>query len=243
MSPSAMRRAWPRMTRAANAGGNTSIAQSYRFLRMAMNVAVNDGVLLQSPCRIKGAGITEAKERPVATPAQLVALVDAISPPKYRAAIVIGGWVGLRRGEIVALRREDVDLRRRVIWVRRNRLELLEAPVRRDKDPKTRAGRRKVAIPPHVMPLLTVHLAEHAGTDRVFVGNDGQPLRGNTLYQAFKRARARVGLDELRFQDLRHTGATLAAQSGATIADIMHRLGHSTMVAAKRYLHTIEGRD
>ena len=103
-------------------GGRTSIAQSYRFLRMAMNLAVNDGVLLRNPCRIKGAGIVEAPERPVATPAQLLALVDAISPAKYRAAIVIGGWVGLRRGEIVGLRRADVDLKRAVIWVRTNRL-------------------------------------------------------------------------------------------------------------------------
>ena len=77
----------------------------------------------------------------------------------------------------------------------------------------------------------------------MFVGNDGEPLRGNTLYQAFKRARARVGLDHLRLHDLRHTGATLAAQSGATMADIMHRLGHSTEVAARRYLHTVDGRD
>jgi len=224
-------------------GGRTSIAQSYRFLRMALNVAVNDGVLLRNPCRIKGAGVIHSKERPVASPAQLVALVDAISPAKYRAAILIGGWVGLRRGEIVGLRRDDVDLEQGVIWVRKNRLELLEAPVREDKDPKTRAGKRRVSIPPHVIPALREHLERHAGTERVFVGADGEPLRGNTLYQAFVRARKRVKLDHLRIHDLRHTGGTLAAQSGATMADLMLRLGHSTEVAARRYLHTVEGRD
>jgi hypothetical protein len=82
--------------------------------------------------------------------------------------------------------------------VRKNRLELLEAPVRQDKDPKTQAGKRKVAIPPHVVPALREHLAKHAGAERVFVGNDGEPLRGNTLYQAFVRARKRVGLNHLR---------------------------------------------
>lgn len=224
-------------------GGRTSIAQSYRFLRMALNVAVNDGVLLRNPCRIKGAGVVEAQERPVVTPAQLLALVEAISPAKYKAAILIGGWVGLRRGEIVALRRADIDLNAGVIWVRSNRLELLESPVRRDKTPKTRAGRRRVAIPPHVIPFLRAHLAEHAGPDRVFVGADGEPLRGNTLYQAFRRARARVGLDHMNLHDLRHTGGTLAAQSGASLADLMLRLGHSTPTAARRYLHTVEGRD
>jgi integrase len=210
------------------AGGRTSIAQSYRFLRMALNVAVNDGVLLRNPCRIKGAGVVEAKERPVASPAQLLALVEAISPAKYRAAIVIGGWVGLRRGEIVGLRRADVDLANAMIRVRTNRLELLEAPVREDKEPKTRAGRRRVSIPPHVLPLLRQHLVDHAGRDRVFVGADGEPLRGNTLYQAFVRARARVGLEELTLHDLRHTGSTLAVvrkvASDAT-AESIRRIG------------------
>jgi integrase len=50
-------------------------------------------------------------------------------------------------------------------------------------------------------------------------------------------------MNEFKFHDLRHTGSTLAAQSGATMADLMLRLGHSTEVAARRYLHTVEGRD
>jgi len=224
-------------------GGRTSIAQSYRFLRMVMNVAVDDGLIARNPCRIKGAGTTTSKERPVATPTQLVQLVDAISPKKYQAAVLIGGWLGLRRGEIVALRTEDMDLTDGVIHVRVNRLELLSTPVRKDKDPKSEAGRRTVAIPPHVLPLLREHMDKNAGTERVFVGADGEPLRGNTLYQAFVRARKKAGLDHLRFHDLRHTGSTLAAQSGATMADLKLRLGHSTDAAARRYVHAVEGRD
>ncbi|WP_130335608.1 tyrosine-type recombinase/integrase [Micromonospora kangleipakensis] len=50
-------------------------------------------------------------------------------------------------------------------------------------------------------------------------------------------------LDDLTFHDLRHTGQTLAAQTGATLADLMKRLGHSSMAAARRYLHAVDGRD
>ncbi|WP_244933152.1 tyrosine-type recombinase/integrase [Micromonospora tulbaghiae] len=50
-------------------------------------------------------------------------------------------------------------------------------------------------------------------------------------------------LDDLTFHDLRHTGQTLAAQTGATLADLMKRLGHSSMAAASRYLHAVDGRD
>ncbi|MEU5562906.1 tyrosine-type recombinase/integrase [Micromonospora musae] len=68
-------------------------------------------------------------------------------------------------------------------------------------------------------------------------------LGGNTLYQAFVRARKQVGLDELTFHDLRHAGQTLAAKTGATLADLMKRLGHSSTAAARRYLHAVDGRD
>ncbi|MFI7574665.1 tyrosine-type recombinase/integrase [Micromonospora sp. NPDC049497] len=90
---------------------------------------------------------------------------------------------------------------------------------------------------------LAGRLDQYAGTDRLFVSRDGTPLRGNTLYQAFVRARKKVGLDDLTFHDLRHTGQTLAAQTGATLADLMKRLGHSSMAAARRYLHAVDGRD
>lgn len=87
-------------------GGKTSIAQSYRFLRAVMNAAVREGAILRNPCTIPGAGADRAKERPTATPAQIVQLVEAITP-RYRAAVLIAAWGGLRRGEIIGLSRED----------------------------------------------------------------------------------------------------------------------------------------
>lgn len=224
-------------------GGRTSISQSYRFLRMVMNTAVREGIVARNPCQIPGAGTVRAAERPVATPAQVVALVDAINP-RYRTAVLIAAWCGLRRGEIAGLRVSDVDLVEHTITVRKARVEPLHDRGKAfDKDPKSEAGKRTIAIPPHVVPVIRLHLDEYAGKDRLFVSRDGSPLRGDTLYQAFVRARAKVGLDGLTFHDLRHTGQTLAAQTGATLADLMKRLGHSSMAAARRYLHAVDGRD
>lgn len=224
-------------------GGRTSIAQSYRLLRMVMNTAVREGLMVRNPCLIPGAGVVRAAERPVASPAQVVALVEAINP-RYRTAVLIAAWCGLRRGEIAGLLVEDVNLTARTITVRRNRVELLSSPTgASDADPKTQAGRRTVAIPPHVVPVLRLHLEQYAGQERLFVSRDASPLRGNTLYQAFVRARRKVGLEELTVHDLRHTGATLAAQTGASLADLMKRLGHSSMAAARRYMHSVDGRD
>ncbi|WP_430791710.1 tyrosine-type recombinase/integrase [Actinoplanes sp. G11-F43] len=224
-------------------GGRTSISQSYRFLRMVMNVAVRENVIARNPCQIPGAGVVQASERPVATPAQVVELVEAITP-RYRTAVLIAAWCGLRRGEIAGLRVADVDLTEHTITVRKNRVEPLhDRGKAHDKDPKTEAGKRTISVPPHVIPILRLHLDEFAGRERLFISRDGSPLRGHTLYQAFVRARKRVGLDNLSFHDLRHTGQTLAAQTGATMADLMKRLGHSSMAAARRYLHAVDGRD
>jgi integrase len=224
-------------------GGRTSISQTYRFLRMVMNTAVRDGAIPRNPCQIEGAGTSKVAERPIASPTEIIALVEAINP-RYRTAVLIAAWCGLRRGEIAGLKVADVDLTEHTITVRKNRVEPLSSPRDAfDGDPKTEAGRRTVSIPPHVIPVVRLHLDEFAGRDRLFVSRDGGPLRGNTLYQAFARARKRVGLDHMSFHDLRHTGQTLAAQTGATLADLMKRLGHSSMAAARRYLHAVDGRD
>jgi hypothetical protein len=67
-------------------GGRTSIMQSYRFLRAVMNTAVRDGAIEKNPCQIPGAGSDRAKERPIASPVEVAALIEAITP-RYRAAV------------------------------------------------------------------------------------------------------------------------------------------------------------
>lgn len=223
-------------------GGKTSIAQSYRFLRAVMNTAVRDGAIVKNPCQIPGAGSDRAKERPIATPDEVVALVNAITP-RYRAAVLLAAWCGLRRGEVIGLRPTDVDLVAGTVTVRKNRVELLETREAFDADPKTDAGKRTVAVPPHMLPFLVEHMATWAGPDRVFVGRTGAPMRGDAVRQAFVRARTKVGMPGFRFHDLRHTGQTLAASTGATVKDLMRRLGHASPVASYRYLHAVDGRD
>lgn len=218
------------------------IMQAYRFLRAVTYTAVRDGAVVKNPCNIAGAGSDRAKERPVASPAEVAALVDAITP-RYRAAVLLAAWCGLRRGEVLGLFREDVDVMAGTVTVRRNRVELLETRVAFDADPKTDAGKRTVAVPPHLMPVLREHMQSWAGPERVFVGRDGRPMRGDAVRQAFDRARKKVDMLGFRFHDLRHTGQTLAASTGATTKDLMRRLDHASPAASNRYLHAVDGRD
>ena len=103
-------------------------------------------------------------------------------------------------------------------------------------------------IPPHLLPLVQAHLTNHVADDREGLlfpaaGDPTKHLAPATFYRVFYKARDHANRPDLRFHDLRHTGAVLAASTGATLAELMARLGHSTAGAAMRYQHAAQDRD
>jgi integrase len=105
---------------------------------------------------------------------------------------------------------------------------------------------RDVSVPPHIRSILKAHLRNHVGKAAdalLFADDDGTHLTSDQYRTHWEKARAAVGKPNLRVHDLRHVGAVLAAQSGATTAELMHRLGHTTPAIALRYQHVAEGRD
>jgi integrase len=112
--------------------------------------------------------------------------------------------------------------------------------------PKTDAGQRTVAIPPHVLPDLDAHLDAYVAADPdafMFAGPDGDPVHRMTFYRAWRKAIAAIGISGVRPHDLRHTGNTLAAATGASTRELMARLGHASPRAALIYQHATEDRD
>ncbi len=219
-------------------------AHAYSLLRAILNTAASEDVIEANPCRIRSASTTKRARtiRPLSLD-ELEALVTAM-PDKYRAAVLISAWCGLRFGELTELRRRDVDLRAGAIHVRRAVAWVDSKPV--VGKPKSDAGIRDVAIPPHLLPVVRAHIKEHAqwGPDGLlFQSRAGTHLTTSTLYASFWPARAKAGRPDLSWHGLRHTGATLAALSGATLSELMSRLGHSTPRAAMLYQHTAQGRD
>ncbi|OCW85086.1 hypothetical protein A8M60_07385 [Nocardia farcinica] len=91
---------------------------------------------------------------------------------------------------------------------------------------------------------MEAHLAHftEAGPEGLLFAADRGYLTPTTLYRWYYPAREAAGRPDLRFHDLRHTGAVLAAQTGATLAELMERLGHSTPAAAMRYQHAAKDR-
>jgi integrase len=202
-------------------------------------------LIAENPCQIEHATHVPRRFEPKpATPEQIAVIVENM-PDKYRALILIAAWCGLRWGEVSELRRKDLDLRamtvrveRAVVW--RNGQTTVGTP-------KSRAGVRTIALPPNLRPALQRHLAAHAmpGEDGLLFPNASRTghLHVNTLCKTYHRARRVAGRPDLRVHDLRHSAATMAAQAGATLAELMARMGHSTTKAALVYQHVAEGRD
>ena len=113
--------------------------------------------------------------------------------------------------------------------------------------PKSRAGRRTVALPAAVIPDLQAHLdtyAEEGENGRVFIGpKGGPPLRRSGFRRIWNNVRTDVGLPDLHFHDLRHVGNTLAATTGASLKELMARMGHASTRAALIYQHASHDRD
>ncbi|MDR1442884.1 MAG: site-specific integrase [Bifidobacteriaceae bacterium] len=230
---------------AAGVTGKTARAQAYRLLRTILNDAVRVGLTETNPCKIPGAGTAKAAERVPPTLAELRIIADAV-PSRYKCMVLVAAWGGLRFGELTALTRAGIDLSSGApkVYVSAGAHRIDGQVVLTE--PKSEAGKRTVHLPTALSDELRDHLKRFV-PDRqdalVFGTVTGNYLSSANWGKTFRRARHKAGRDDLRFHDLRHLGATLAAQSGATIKELMARLGHSTPDAAMIYQHAAQERD
>lgn len=222
----------------------TRNAHAYALLHAICATAVQDELLDANPCRIRAAMQTKRRRDVEVLTPSLVDKLAAKMPAELRASVTLAAWCGLRWGETSELRRKDIPadcsvLRiRRAVTYRGGKFDVGE--------PKTAAGIRDVTVPPHIRPMLKAHLNNHVSSEAealLFPGDGSGHLRADLYRVPWEKARAAIGKPNLRVHDLRHVGAVLAAQSGATTAELMYRLGHTTPVMALRYQHVAEGRD
>ena len=155
---------------------------------------------------------------------------------------------GLRKGELLGLRWEDLDLAGGTASIRRtlqhtNSGGLVALPT------KTQSSERRIALPTECLHSLEQHHArqrqerEAAGTHwkasgYVFTRPDGSPIEGATLTRHFNALLRRATLRRIRFHDLRHSAATLLLEQGVELVVIKELLGHAHIgVTASVYAH------
>jgi len=210
--------------------GPVTVAKAYRLMHAIMETALDDERIRRNPCRIDGAGQEDSDERPV-IPLPVVFAIAETLPSRYRALVLLATFAQLRLGELAGLTRDRIDL---------DRCEV------RITDAKSPAGNRTVTFPAEIVPELRFHLGHFAAPGRsglVFVGPKGGVLRRNNFNPIWRSACVACGVPDAHFHDTRHTGGTLAATTGATIKELMARLGHSSPRAAMIYQHATRDRD
>jgi integrase len=229
-----------------------TVRECYALAKAIMKSATAaDGVLpgAVNPFAIDGAGTIgkrSDKRTEVIEDADL-ALILATIRPEWRAMVALALGCGLRFGEIVALRRSDMDPHAKPPVVRvRRAVSTGPGGKRYEKGPKSRAGIRDQRIPNSVGTVLTEHLRTYV-TGReglLFPGPSGdwlQPTRFRDLAGGWRDVRAAVGRP-INFHDLRATGATRLAQNGAHAAEVQVFLGDSSSQAAERYVRATQSR-
>lgn len=204
-------------------------------LRAILASAVEDGLIGSVPINGKdvpsGDQVT-SPEMGFWSQAELAAFIGSVSDPLFQTLFALAGATGMRRGEVVGLRRKDVDLERGRINVRSNRTSVGYQV--QEGTPKTKRSRRTIDIGPNVTAMLKAYLHEHPMLPEALLF----PVHPGSVSQTFDRAVKRTALPRIRFHDLRHSHVAHLIEQGVHPAKISARLGHASVAYTfDRYGH------
>lgn len=234
-------------------------ADTYKEVASVFSLAYEDHLIDRSPCEIKGAGrAPEPDQKPLITQEQLQVIYEHL-PKHYKLAALVAGYGALRIGEWAGLERRDVIVTpgapeqcplvqvfiRRAAKVNKGANKINSLPPVYLGETKTKK-QRKVTLPGWLGVQLIEWLdsMEDKSAEAILFPNaDGELTCSRSFNKIMKRAGRFAGRGDVSSHDLRHFGGTLFSQSGATMAETMHRLGHSTTGAAMRYQHATMDRD
>ncbi len=239
ITPSAVR-AWHGRLSKSGLHANT-VAKVYRLFRTMLDTALDDGLIRSNPVHIKGA----AAERPELGWDDVQRIGEVIEP-RFHALVWLGATSGLRFGELTGLTRRHIDLANRTVRVDQA-LSFIRGKGPTLCPPKSAAAHRTVTIPSRVAERMAEHVEVFVDDDPdalIFTSVKGSPLVNRYFAPYWKRALRSAELPQsTRFHDLRHLAGTSAATAGASLREIMARMGHASADASLRYLKASERRD
>ncbi len=194
-----------------------------QVISSAMDLAVAQKIILENPTNACSLPRVEHKEMHTISSEQLQAFLEEAKRSDVYEMYYIELSTGLRRGELLGLKWEDIDMQQGIIRVRRqiSRIDgkIVEAPL------KTKNSYRTVTISPQAIEVLKAQKVK-TNDQYVFPSPNGGPISPDSVNNMLKRVLERAGIPKVRFHDLRHTFATLALQNGVDIKTVSGMLGH-----------------
>ncbi|QMU74870.1 site-specific integrase [Streptacidiphilus sp. PB12-B1b] len=225
-----------------------TLAYVHSVLKSALEHAVREEEIPRNVARNVRMGIPRPRRFEPFTAEEAGALLTATSRHRLSALFELALRTGLRKGELLGLRWEDLDLTGGSASIRRtlqrtNSAGLTALPT------KTRSSERRIALPTECLHSLEQHRERQAqeceaagagwkASGYVFTRPDGSPIEGATLTRHFNALLRRAALRRIRFHDLRHSAATLLPEQGVELVVIKELLGHALIgVTATVYAH------
>lgn len=220
------------------------------FLGRVLDVARDRGHVLRNAARLVELPRVPRADPAVLGPVEAKRIMEAVRGDRLEALWVAALGTGLRQGELLGLRWQDVDLDAATLTV-------VYALVRTDgayglDEPKTARSRRSIALPAFVQIALREHrirqIAERLASGEptadgmVFVSPVGRPLNGGWVSHRWRQIATAAGVD-VPFHGLRHTNATIMSDRDVPESVRMARMGHTTTGAHRRYAHATEAPD
>lgn len=204
-------------------------------LRAALSTACREELLTRNVAGLVRLPKWEQREIRPWSPQETYSFLQAASSDPLYPAFVLATYYGLRRGEVLGIRWEDIDFEQREIrirqQVRRTNGQLEVGPL------KTKSSRRNLPLLFAVQDAL-LEQANSRSTDLIFTTANGQPVEPHNFTRSFQRICRQQGIRRIRFHDLRHTAATLLKDCGVPDRDIQLILGHSTITTTQQiYQH------
>ena len=232
-----------------------TILEHHRLLRAMLQKAVYWQMIVSNPAERVQAPKTKKPKRKYYDDEQSKALISGLMELteeqfKYKVAIILTIFTGVRLGELMGLEWDDINFREGIVSINRSSQYLADKGVF-TKTPKTESSIRDVAIPDFVVSLLEEYKCWYDNqkalfgelwydSNRLFVQADGKPMHPSTISKWFEKFVAQIGLPVINFHGLRHTNATLLIAQNIDVSVVAARLGHAQITTTLNfYVHPI----
>ena len=227
-----------------------SVAVIHAALHSALENAVKWGLVPRNVSKLVTRPRVERYESQTLTGEQAMKLLEVANGSRIEALLLVALTTGMRRGELLALKWDDLDLEKGVLYVQRT-VSRIPGRGYMESEPKTKSSRRRIVLPAVAIEALKEHCmnqekvrlkAGERWSERgiVFTNRHGGFLRPDTVLGLFRQLLKDAGLPTMRFHDLRHSAATILFVAGVNPKVIQELLGHSTIsITLEVYSHVL----
>ena len=230
-----------------------TIRNAYNIIHPALTKAVQIGMIPRNPCEGVELPKREVREQKVYDSNNIRNALDAARGTDMYLFVLLFFTLGLRRGEMDALKWDNIDLENNIVHVTENRVVAKKDLI--TKAPKSHAGKRSISISGETVTALK-EAREQYEADKLRFGKafhdegyvirqeNGLPFRPDSLAQKWRRFIAKNDLPAIRLHDMRHSSATALIEAGVSPKVVQERLGHSDVATTLSiYTHVTKAMD